>query len=166
MTNTQLRAEVMRCLHYNPGTGRFVWKVSNSNRAPVGSTAGTLSRGYIQIQVHGRIYRAHRLAFLIMTGELPVDVDHRNERKADNRWKNLRHADHSTNGMNQRNPRADNKVGVRGVTFDRARGKFVAELRVRGRRPLRKRFDTLEAAIVARRTAEVAHFGEFAPWAS
>lgn len=47
-------------------------------------------------------YRSGRLAFLYMTGHWPEwDVDHKNRKRGDDRWKNLREATRSQNLRNR-----------------------------------------------------------------
>jgi len=88
--------ELKRLLHYNPKTGIFRWK----------KIAGkTTSRGYRVIKINKKRYYAHRLAFLYMTGEFPSlkggkVVDHKNQKKDDNWWRNLRVVTSSTNSKN------------------------------------------------------------------
>jgi hypothetical protein len=73
LTVTRLR----EVLHYDPITGIFTWLVSLSNH--VGKVAGSLDgTGRVRIRVDGREYGAHRLAWLYMTGNWPVnEIDHR-----------------------------------------------------------------------------------------
>ena len=67
-------------LHYCPDSGVFTRLKSTSNRVKVGDIAGWKGKnGYIGINVGGVKERAHRLAFLYMTGDFPVfQTDHIN----------------------------------------------------------------------------------------
>lgn len=98
--------EVHRLLDYDAATGELRWKyienptsradkVRNSRFA--GRIAGTPHRssGGITIRIDGVAHLAHRLIWLIMTGELPECVNHRNGDQSDNRWSNLRQATQS-----------------------------------------------------------------------
>jgi hypothetical protein len=80
-------------LTYDPETGELRWRVTR-RRAAKGSLAGTLNRnGYRNIEVEQRCYKAHRLAWLYVTGEWPKEtIDHINCKRDDNRWANLRQA--------------------------------------------------------------------------
>jgi hypothetical protein len=94
-------------LHYDPVTG-----VITRN----GKSAGFRNdRGYIIIKVDGYSYKAHRLAWLYMTGGLTAkEIDHINGVTDDNRWNNLRDAEHCENSRN-RKLNKDNKSGFKGV---------------------------------------------------
>lgn len=104
-------------LRYCPETGVFVW-LKSTGRAGIGSIAGNthVIDGYTQVGIDGTVYRAHRLAFLYMTGVFPVAVDHINGVRSDNRYLNLREADAMINAQNTRIS-AQNKTGLPGVTF-------------------------------------------------
>lgn len=89
-------------LSYNPETGVFTRNISNNSRYPVGGVAGSRRKdGYVVIQLGKKKYKAHRLAWLYMTGEWPKqDLDHINRVKHDNRIKNLRDIAHQENMAN------------------------------------------------------------------
>ena len=118
-------------LHYDKDTGVFTWLVSRGHAA-VGKIAGCINaKGYLQIRIYGKTYRAHRLVFLYMEGKLPPDqVDHINRDKTDNRWSNLRHATHLINQNNKANNNA-----VIGVGFRKQNKKWFADAtQVKGKR--------------------------------
>lgn len=103
--------ELKELLHYDPNTGLFTWKVVRSNRYKVGNVAGFSRSGYVDIGINNRGYRAHRLAFLYMTGLIPKEVDHINRIRHDNRWENLRGC---TSRENSENTSCNNEfIGVR-----------------------------------------------------
>jgi hypothetical protein len=156
-------------LDYDPITGVFRWKfradrAKNWNSRNAGKVAGTISLdGYVLIQIgKGVSYRAHVLAWLLMTGEwLPGGVDHHEGVRADNRFSELRKAGVSENNCNKAKQR-NNKSGVPGVFFNNQRRKWEADISKEGRRVWRKFFPTLDEA--SRERAEMlAHIhGEFA----
>ncbi len=114
-------------LDYNPETGMFTWIVVPNNTIKLGRVAGKLMpNGYINIRVKKRNYYAHRLAFLWMTGSFPKEtVDHVNNRKSDNRWKNLRPASMSENMINVK-MRSNNTSGCKGVYWHKGAQKWHA----------------------------------------
>ena len=94
--------ELKRILHYNPETGIFTWKITKGGNKP-NSIAGAKDKlGYISISIKSKLYKAHRLAFLYMNGELPPSsVDHINGNPSDNSWQNLRLCSQKQNTWNQ-----------------------------------------------------------------
>jgi len=147
-------------LHYNPVTGVFTWKVSRGNRK-VGSIAGRTFKGdYIQIKLDGKLYLAHRLAWLYMTGSWPsAEVDHRYLDRSDNAWDNIRLAAPSQNRCNKR-AQSNNSLGVKGVYKDQ--GKYRACVTFEGKHTYLGCFTTLEEARIAyTKEVEKLH-GEFA----
>ena len=129
-------------------TGAFVWLQMLSNRGPVGAQAGRVdARGYVAIGLDRRQYKAHRLAWLYMTGEWPaLEVDHRDADRANNAWLNLRQLTHRHNMENERKARSTNKSGLLGVHQCRATGRYRAAITVAGRCKQLGRFDTPELA--------------------
>jgi len=89
-----------------------------------------------------------------MTGQWPEKtIDHINGDRADNHWKNLRKATHSQNSRNAK-VHADNKSGIKGVSYDKLRNKYVAQMRL-------GYFNTAEEAGEAYNRAAKFLFGKF-----
>lgn len=147
MASNDLTAEQLReLLHYDPESGVFTRKVRVAPHCPPGTVAGnTHSEGYVRIKIRGREYLGHRLAFLYMTGAYPENaVDHINGVRSDNRWANLREANHAENMQNRRVAPDISSTGYLGVT--RQDGGFVARIRVGPKRTYLGRFNTAEEA--------------------
>lgn len=105
-------------------------------------------RGYLTVRIFGRSYKAHRLAWLYMTGAWPaLDVDHKNGVHDDNRWDNLREVTMSVNQQNQRKAQRGNVVGLLGVSAKRK--KFSARIHLNGKTILLGVHDTPEMAHAA-----------------
>lgn len=63
---------------------------------------GTVRKdGYIAAAVKGKQYLLHRLAFFYVNGYMPVEIDHINGIRSDNRISNLREVDHKENTRNR-----------------------------------------------------------------
>lgn len=122
-------------LHYDPATGVFTWRVAPNGRVKAGAVAGNIDpqEGYVRIGIGGRLYRAHRLAWLYVHGAWPSqEIDHRFGVRHDNRISELREATKSENLQNQRRARADSKSGVLGVHWDKKNRKWRAQIRLGG----------------------------------
>jgi hypothetical protein len=96
-----------------------------------------------------RVLYLHRL----VTGAPPeMEVDHGDHDGLNNRRGNLVVTDGCGNMKNSRRHR-DNKSGVQGVSCDPRRGRWYAEIMVRGNR-VRRSFATKDEAVEARREME------------
>lgn len=160
---TLTQATLKELVHYSPETGVFVWAKSRP-ACRKGDACGRISvQGYHEIRIKGRLWRANRLAFIYMTGQEPsadLDVDHINGDKLDNRWCNLRVATRSQNMANTAiDPR--NTSGAAGVTWDKDRNKWRAQLRVNGRKTNLGRFNTRDEAAAKVEEAARAQWGDF-----
>ena len=115
MSITQERLKEL--LHYDPETGVFTYLVSRRGSVKVGNRAGYKSNGYLRIKIDGKAYLIHRLAWLYVYGDLPpMDIDHINGSRDDNRLINLRCATRSENIQNLRKHRSDNLLNKLGVS--------------------------------------------------
>jgi hypothetical protein len=140
-------------LNYDPETGIFMWKVRRHG-VTLGSVAGCTDEGYIRIKIDGRLYAAHRLAWLYVNGSLPeFTIDHINRVRSDNRIANLRSATNAENHQN-RSKYITNTSGVTGVYWDNQRGKWRAQIEHLGRNVNLGRYSTIEAAAEARAAAK------------
>lgn len=149
-------------IDYDPETGIFRWRIPRGGNR-VGDIAGCPdSHNYHLIGIDRKVYVAHRLAWLWMTGCWPEDdIDHVNRDKKDNRWANLREATRSQNIINSP-PRKDSRSGLRGISWDGARSKWVSQIGVAGKNIHLGRFKTKEEAYQAYKDAAIAAYGEFA----
>lgn len=148
---------------YEPETGDWMWLINRGRFARKGRKAGYRHKsGYIHITIDSKEYKAHRLAFLYMTGKWPEkDVDHMNHIVDDNRWCNLREATKQQNNCNA-NLRKDNTSGYKGVWWHKQGKKWVAVIMVQGIRHHLGLFKTEEDAARAYNEAAQYYFGEFA----
>lgn len=116
------REELFSILRYDQETGLFFWKVA-SGKSSIGKVAGCVNKaGYVQIRYNGKTYKAHRLAFLYMVGNIPKIVDHKDRNKQNNAWCNLEESTVNKNNAN----RVFSRSGVKGVYFDNRLNKWYA----------------------------------------
>lgn len=141
--------EVLKSLfRYDPGTGHFYRLVAKTKRCRVGEIAGRRKPGeYVNIKVCGRMFKAHRLAWLYMTGNWPNDeIDHINGVRSDNAWSNLREATHRQNMCNIKFQRIKRSELPHGVVLHHDGIRFQSQIRVNGYAKYLGLFDTAEAA--------------------
>lgn len=142
-----ITAERLReCLSYDPQTGVFVWLSGCASSRHVGKVAGSFDgKGYRLIKIEQVVAKAHRLAWLYMTGEHPRgEIDHINGDRADNRWANLRDVSVEINRQNRRH--GTGVTGLLGVSPADAPGTFRASIKVNRKQYRLGVFSTAEAA--------------------
>ena len=102
-----------------------------------------------------------KLLHRIIMGE-PEDmfVDHIDHNPLNNCRNNLRICTIQQNQMNL-SKRKDNKSGIIGVSWDKAREKWVAQIRLNNKHIHLGRFDNFEEACKARKDAEIKYYGEY-----
>lgn len=159
------------CLRYDPATGILTWRlrppdhfatVSSQrswNTKHAGKPAGSLqSNGYVSLELQGSRLTAHRLAWVLMTGNdpAPLEIDHRNGNPADNRWTNLRLVDRAQNMRNAR--RLDSEFP--GVSWHKGRGKWRVYLTTEYKQHHFGLYDSFTLAVEVSRFARSVMFGE------
>lgn len=150
-------------MSYDPETGK-VWTKSTIPRW-AGRELGSNKDGYKDVNLDGKNFRLHRVAYLLMTGNWPetgLEIDHINGDRSDNRWCNLRIATKSQNMMNRLSVRPDSKTGLRGVKYDPTRNRYVATIKVNGKAKSLGRFLNPDDAYAAFKKAELEFRGDFA----
>jgi hypothetical protein len=106
--------------------------------------------GYVVVFFNGKIYKAHRLIWAIVHGELPKGhIDHINGNRSDNRIQNLRVVTQQQNSHNQQNINKRNKSGFRGVCWNRKSSKWQASISVNSKTIYIGVFSTPENAHLA-----------------
>ncbi len=141
-------------LSYDPITGIFLWN-SSRGRVKKGDIAGCIKKdGYVYIGLKKKRLLAHRLAFKIMLGYFPEQVDHENHIKSDNRWKNLRAVNNQENQKN-RSKSKNNTSGVTGVVWRKKVKRWVARIKVDKKEIHLGYFNKFHEAVNARKLAEV-----------
>jgi hypothetical protein len=156
-TDTASIEEIDKRLQYNPESGLFVWRDGKRKGQQAGSVN---SHGYLYLKINKKIYKCHRIAFLLTYGKWPELVDHINGIRSDNRISNLREASSSQNRMNAKT-RRDNTSGHPGVKWHSELQKWRAEIKKGGRIITLGMFEEKTDAVAARQKAQQEYFGEF-----
>jgi hypothetical protein len=157
---------VREVLDYDPATGEFRWRWRDDVRAQwngryARTVSGTINNvGYRMIVIDKRLYLAHRLAWLHVSGAWPSDqIDHINGVRDDNRIEDLRESTRVENGRNSRR-KSNNRCGFKGVSkYGR---KWRATISVGGKQQFIGYFATADAAHAAYCEASARLHGEFA----
>lgn len=139
-------SDLRRILDYCPESGELT-RVCDRGPYLKGSVAGSLRRdGYIHVQIGDKFLLAHRISWVFISGEWPhFQIDHRNGIRSDNSRENLRIATNKQNLENQ-SLSSRNTSGYRGVSFDKAIGKWIAQVKHHRRNVVAGRFSDVEEA--------------------
>lgn len=150
--------ELRQLISYDPVSGAFSWLAGGrSYKFRLPGTTNT--NGYRVIQVMGKIFFAHRLAHLLMTGRMPgPHMDHINGCRSDNRWSNLRECSAKLNMQNLRSAKSSNQTSRLLGAYPCTRGhRWRAQIRVGGNIVHLGYFDTAQEAHCAYVAAKRVH---------
>ena len=145
------QARLRELFLYDPETGIFTRKVTTSHNAKAGMQVGAAHNcGYLMVTIaYGGVkkrYLLHRLAWLYVYGRMPEgDIDHINHNRADNRISNLRDVSRKDNLRNSAHVRSKSS-NLLGAGRRKSDGKWVAKIRVDGKRLWLGAYDTPEEA--------------------
>lgn len=163
LQNRLTHKELLRLVSYDPNTGSF-----SANVARGSLSAGRVisvdpeKNGYVRLRVNGKGYLAHRLAWFYTHAVWPpVQIDHINCDKQDNRICNLRLATSSQNHGNRMKPKGYS-APLKGAHWNRFRNYWQSYIRVNGKSFFLGRFETAIEAHNAYAAAAKKHFGKFA----
>jgi len=147
--------ELWELFSYKPLTGELFWRVRRSSQTRLDVAAGSTDvYGYRSIKVNSAQVRAHRLVWAWITGVDPglMQIDHKNQNKADNCIWNLRLCSDTENRANI--------LGMKG--WCRANGRYKARLIHKGKVMYLGTYDTPEEASTAYLEARKRLHGVFA----
>lgn len=121
-------------LSYDPETGNLTWIKAPNDKTPKGKIAGYKAQsGYIMVGYGKKEYRAHRLAWLLHTGEQPPKfLDHKDGVRHNNKWSNLREATKQENSRN-RAKRSNCSSEYKGVSWCRKSQQWKSYINVAGK---------------------------------
>ena len=132
---------------YDPLTGLLTRRTdAHGGRWKAGQVVGCINKyGHVVVGFRGRLYYAHRIAYLMVTGAWPVHgVDHIDGDGSNNAWSNIRVATQAQNCQNQHHGRRRNRSGFLGVS--QKRNKYEFAIQVNGARQRKGGFSTAEEA--------------------
>lgn len=143
--------------------GKLYHKVSNSNNSKIGERAGTnVGSGYREVSVNGKKYREHRIIYLMHYGRVSKYIDHKDMIRNNNKIENLRECTNSENMMNTK-AHLDSEIGIKGLCYyDGFPKPWRAQMSIKGKTIIRKRFLRKENAVYALGCLRSKHHREFA----
>jgi HNH endonuclease len=154
-------------LHADFETGRLYWKERDAkwfkkesdrktwNTQYSGEEAfSVLTRGYFVGGLFYKLYRAHRIIYKMYYGVDPVQVDHINGVRSDNRILNLRSVTNQENSRNQK-LRSTNISTFQGVCFHKPTKKWRSYINLNGKQIHLGLFENIEEASLVRKQAEI-----------
>ncbi len=164
----ELTAETVRkLLRYDPKAGELYWRRRSQKWFPSkkawktwnvrfsGQRALTaISRGYRVGFVLSKYCTAHRIIWLMMTGEWPNHIDHVNGIRNDNRWCNLRSVSQAQNNKNKRIGK-NNKSGQLGVYWNKSEDRWVSQIYIDGKCKYLGHYVDFDEACTVRKQAEL-----------
>jgi hypothetical protein len=167
-------------LDYDSDTGIFTWKeravdlfkddgrltrhqrCKQWNSKNAGKKCGSITQGYVNISLFGKLYRAHILAWFYMTGVWPeCEIDHQDGDSTNNAYSNLRLASRSEN-MGNSGKRINNPGKYKGAHYHKNTGKWQAKICFQRKQIYLGLHDTPKEAHAAYCKAAKELFGEFA----
>lgn len=157
---------IRKLFRYSPVVGVFEKIVGSGRKGHpkrwVLAGACNPATGYIYINFDNKKVPAHRMAWLYMYGSLPDgQIDHIDGDRSNNAITNLRVVTPAENSWNCPNRRS-NKSGVKGVSWDRAAGMWVARVKAHGQIAFNAYFKTIDEAKVAIEAEREKAHGEYA----
>lgn len=166
------------CFLYDPVRGTLTWRhrprshflkekgfniwTSRYPGLPALSCRDELGYGHGEVRLLGKVYRLklHRVAYALMTGEFPPEVDHRDNNPSNDRFDNLRAAGRNENCCNVRAHR--DRIGGLPKWVTKVGRRYRAQVTSGGAPKFSAYFDTPDEAHAAAQEAADARHGQFA----
>lgn len=143
--------EVSESVLYDPCSGKFYREICGD----LVEFGYVCSNGYVYIRIDGKIYSAHRMAWLYHYGYTPrMEIDHIDHDRENNRIDNLRVVTRQENQRN-RSLSSNNKSGVIGVHFDENSEKWRASITLNNKTKHLGSFEIFKDAVESRKQAEI-----------
>ncbi len=175
--NTQIiePSVIAELLRYEPEAGELFWlprsralfsddrgwKSWNTKYANKPAFTAIDTYGYHHGHVFRRLFRAHRVAWVLHYGEWPkLCIDHINGIKSDNRISNLRQATHSQNSANSAG-RSSSGLRMKGAYYSKRDRIWISAITANGNRVYLGCFKTEQEAHAAYCNASAEIHGEF-----
>lgn len=131
------------------------WHTKYSGKKAGSRHVCTTGKSYIQINISGKLYKAHRIIMSMLGFNLTnVEIDHIDGNECNNSRNNLRVVSHAENHKNHCIHK-NNTSGTMGVSWDKRRKRWAAYIVLKGTKKHIGRYADKEEAVKARRQAEI-----------
>lgn len=141
--------------------GSLFWKTTGKGRRK-NLKAGYLAKNnYEFIGIGDKLYRTHKLIYMMFYGSMPEEIDHKDGNRSNNKIENLRKVDHNHNMQNTKKP-ITNTSGEKNVTWFKRDSTWHVQLRKNGKRLHIGYFKDFDLAKQAAYVARIQHHGEYA----
>lgn len=149
------QAELKSVMRYCHKTGVFIWRKNPGKNNLKGKQAGSVSGKYANLRISGKSYKAHRLAWLYVYGNMPKgQIDHIDHNSLNNRIDNLRDVSASDNAKNRRITKT-NRTKIHGVFWRERLDRFEVSIKIDQKIIYLGVFSHIFDAACARKSAEL-----------
>ena len=156
----QLQVRLKQLFVYDPKTGHFTNRLSRG-RAKEGARAGSPhTEGYRRIIIDYEKHYEHHLAWVYTYGVFPIELDHANGIRDDNRLENLRECTRTENNFNSL--RLTGESGLKGAYLDKRSHAWYSKIQLGGQVKFLGNFGSAQEAHNAFMIEAELHHGEFA----
>lgn len=116
-----------KVLKYDPESGVWYRRLYNRDQGYREKVLDLVANnGYLVTQIDNKKYLLHRLVFLLEDGVFPIEVDHINRNRLDNRRSNLRKVSRKENANNT-SPRVTSLSGVKGIHWNSTSKRWIVQ---------------------------------------
>lgn len=143
---------LLEVFEYDEITGELRHKLDTISSSKGDLATYAHSAGYLQVSLGRQEYLAHRIIWMMKTGSWPLQVDHEDHDRTNNKWLNLREVPSRQNQMNMSHKKS-NSSGTTGVRVLPS-GKFCAYIMIHRKQISLGSYDDLDEAVAARKQAE------------
>jgi hypothetical protein len=92
--------ELRRLFRFVPETGELFWKIPRQGVRRGKPAGSSTKQGYKKVCIGGKYFLQHRVVFAMVKGYWPIEVDHIDRCKSNNRIGNLREVTTGQNAWN------------------------------------------------------------------
>lgn len=139
---------------FEPGNTSAEHNCRTWNSRHAGKQAGRIdSKGYRYTTIFNRNYRVHRIIWAMIHNANPLQIDHIDGQRTNNRLANLREVTVKENRRNQRVSRR-NSSGVTGVHWCARDKRWTSQIKNDGKAKHLGNFTNFEDAVASRKRAE------------